>query len=335
MRSTNWIGDVMMSMPTIRALKSHLKDCHITVICRSNVQPLYFYTSYVDRLIAYDAQKGVKRLAGLIRLSRRIRGEGYDLAVCLQNAFEAALLFWLAKVPRRIGYAVDMRGWLLTDRIERASNYRELSEIEYYQRLLEPIGVRDIEVKNRLELDDLEIRLVKELLYIKGVNHKDRLIAIAPGAAYGTAKRWLTDRFAEVASRLTEQKDTKVILLGSKKEGELGTRIIELCQNKPIDLIGKTTLRETISIISLCSLLICNDSGLMHIAADLNVPLVVIFGPTIPSGTAPRGDNVQVLHKPSVIDCQPCKKRDCDREHECMKAISTDEVMEAALSLLD
>jgi heptosyltransferase-2 len=315
-RATNWVGDAVMSLPALRAIRERFSTARISVLAKPWVADLYGRESFIDEIILYSGQSPW-------RTGHQLRSRRFDCAILLQNAFEAAWIAWLARIPTRIGYKRDGRQLLLT----RAVNVPQPGEIPrherfYYLELLRRAGIIDALPESE------EIRLGSG-----AVPSAKRVIGVSPGAAYGTAKRWLPERFAEAAGTLATARGASIALFGSKGERELCGEVAQLLNgHQVINYAGQTTLAQFIDLASGCELFLTNDSGSMHIASALGVPTVAIFGATDDSTTGPTGPNARVVRHP--VDCSPCLLRECPIDHRCMTGVSAERVVQEALQLL-
>jgi heptosyltransferase II len=315
-RSTNWVGDAVMSLPALRAIRERYPKAHIAVLAKPSVADLYSYESLADEIIVYNLQSSWS-------MGKHLRDRQFDCAILLQNAFEAAWIAWFAKIPTRIGYKRDGRQLLLT----RAVDVPRPGEIPrherfYYLELLRRAGLIDA-----LPESDA-IRLGSRKL----PNGK-RIIGVSPGAAYGTAKRWLPERFAEAAGALAEARGASIALFGTKSERALCEEVARRLNGREVtNYAGQTTLAQFIDLAAGCELFLTNDSGSMHIASALGVPTVAIFGATDDTTTGPTGLNARVVRHP--VDCSPCLLRECPIDHRCMTGVSAERVVKEALQLL-
>jgi heptosyltransferase-2 len=260
----------------------------------------------------------------------------FDCALLLQNAFDAALITWMARIPRRIGYARDGRGALLTDAFPiPAKGVIPPHESFYYLELVRLAGWLDqmpAEPLIRLEGASKARQAGLERFQGEGIG---RVIGLSPGAAYGTAKRWWPERFAAAASRLAKETDASVALFGSPPERDLCESVAGQIRLEGIEvrnLAGQTSLEEYIERAAACLAYLTNDSGAMHIASALGVPTVAVFGATDHITTGPTGPLARVIRRD--VDCSPCLLRHCPLDHRCMAAVSPEMVADAALQLL-
>ncbi len=331
-RATNWVGDAVMALPALRAVRERFPDAEIAVVARPHVADLYRCQQICDRLIAYDPGGAHRGLRGRERFAAELRAQKFDVALLLQNAFDAAWLAWRAAIPERIGYARDGRRFLLT----RAVKVPEPGEIPaheqfYYLELLRRAGWIDALPKENLITLNVPAENRKkagDFLLGEGVRPNALRIAVGAGASYGSAKCWPPDRFADLANRLKDHTDADVILFGTAAEAAVTSAIAAGMHHSPIDLTGKTSIVDLPAVLSQCHFFIGNDSGAMHVAAAVGLPVVAVFGPTDPHGTAPVTPRCSVVReKPH---CSPCFLRRCPIDHRCMTKITAAAVEAAA-----
>jgi heptosyltransferase-2 len=331
-RATNWLGDAVMSLPAIRAIRNIFPQAHIAVLARPWVADLYARETSIDRVIAYAAQPGWRAKR---EFAHSLGRERFDAAILLQNAFDAALLTWLAGIPERIGYNRDGRGWLLT----RAITVPEPGEIPrherfYYLELLRRAGLLErFPESDAIRLDGIGEARTAGARHLASLGITGPVIGISPGAAYGNAKRWLPERFAEVA-QASSPVCRSVILFGSASEQPLCETVALPLRRSGIDvrnLAGATSLREFIDLAAACRLFLTNDSGGMHVASALGVPTVAVFGATDDTTTGPTGPLARVIR--AHAECSPCLLRECPIDHRCMTAVTVERVAAAALHL--
>ncbi|MFH0809951.1 MAG: lipopolysaccharide heptosyltransferase II [Pseudomonadota bacterium] len=331
-RLPNWVGDALLATPALHALRRTLPRSHICVLAKPWVAPLFEASPDCDEVFTYERPGRHAGIVGLWLLCRELRCRRFGAAVLFQNAFEAALISRLARIPVRAGYATDARGLLLNHAVP-VNGAKSLHEADYYLRLVECLG-GDCRVDRRLRLTLPEWaeragdRRLAEL-GLEGVP----LIGLAPGAQYGTAKRWPAERFAAVGDALVAATAGAAIIFGSRGEQDVARSVAERMRGRCFDLAGKTPLLEAAAVISRLAVFITNDSGLMHLAAALSVPLVAVFGPTDERRTSPLGRQSRLVRH--SFECAPCLKRHCPTDHRCMLAITPEEVLGEALGLLE
>ena len=322
-RATNWVGDAIMALPALRAVRSRFADAEITILARPYVAFIYKDQPVCDNMMFVDDKRD---MAG------EIRAQKFDVAVLLQNAFEAAWFAWRAAIPERIGYARDGRSLLLTKALP-VPKPGEIPAHEqyYYLELLRRAGWLDSlpnESFIKLDVPEGNRQKAAEFLRFNGVKPDNLRVAIGAGASYGSAKCWSPDRFAELANRLQAQSGTDIILFGTLAEAPVSSAIAAGMHRAPIDLTGKTAINDLPALLSQCHLFIGNDSGAMHVAAAVGLPVVAVFGPTDPYGTAPVTPRCSIVQERPY--CSPCFLRRCPTDHRCMKRVTPDAVEAAA-----
>jgi len=321
-----------MALPALRVVRSRFPEAEIAIVGRPSIVDIYRDQNICDQLIPYDPKGLHMGLSGRERIVVELRGQKFDVALLLQNAFDAAWLAWRANIPERIGYARDRRSFLLTKAIP-VPRHGEIPSHEkfYYLELLRRAGWLD-SVQDEsfigLHIPEDKRRNADEFLCKSGVRQSALRIAIGAGASYGSAKCWPPSRFAEVANRLQSEADADVILFGTAAEASVSTAISAEMRRPPIDLTGKTAIADLPALLSQCHLFIGNDSGAMHVAAAVGVPIVAVFGPTDPDGTAPVTPRCSIVQQKPY--CSPCFLRRCPTDHRCMTAITANMVEAAA-----
>jgi len=323
-RATNWVGDLAISLPALEALRENFPSSEITVLARPWVIPLIEHHPSVDRIITLERGKGfLSRTGQFLRMARILRREEFDMAILFQNAFEAALLAYMGGVKLRIGYHVDGRGFLLTHAIKRNKGVLKLHQVEYYLSILRSMGW---DAKTRipvLYIGKRDLESVNSLLSAEGLKTNDEVIGLSPGAMYGPAKRWPPERFAAVGDLAVERWGSKVILF-SPGEQRICESLASMMNHTPLNLCGRTTLGQAMAAIKRCHFFITNDSGLMHVAAALDVPVLAIFGSTDQEATGPLGKRARTIQK--KVDCAPCLKKRCPSDFRCMLDITPEDV---------
>jgi heptosyltransferase-2 len=331
-RAPNWIGDAVMCEPALSALHALFPQAELTVLAKPAIAELFTGHPAVSHILVYEDRGRHAGLTGKWRLAQTLRRLRFDLAVLFQNAFEAALLAFLAGIPRRYGYATDGRRLLLSDPVPRPTRAALPHQVQYYLDMLRPLGWEGNAGAPRLFLSLEEQQAMADRLAESGIGGSDLLIGLNPGSTYGAAKRWLPERFAETADRLAAQYGAKVLIVGGRGEEELGCSIAGRIKATTVVLSGRTSVRELMAAVKRCSVFVTNDTGPMHIAASFGVPLVAVFGPTDWRTTAPVGTNHALVRQP--VDCAPCLLRECPIDHRCMTRITVDEVFAAATKQL-
>jgi heptosyltransferase-2 len=333
-RATNWIGDAVMSLPALRQVRRRFPDAHITVLGRPWVLDLYSRESFPNETVPFTGSSFSQKYTLAVSL-RRMR---FDCAILFQNAFEAAALTFAAGIPQRIGYARDGRSPLLTCAV-RVPRPGEIPRHEsyYYLELLRRAGLMDapLPAEPEIRLEGAEQASANGTRLLAAAGLEPPAIGISPGAAYGGAKRWLPDRFAEAAVSIARASGHPVALFGSAAERDLCGFVASqvAAHNVPaVNFAGETTLARFIDMAAACAVFLTNDSGAMHVASALGVPTVAVFGATDHAATGPTGAHSRVVRHP--VECSPCLLRECPIDHRCMTRVGAAEVAQTALHLL-
>jgi heptosyltransferase-2 len=331
-RSPNWVGDALLITPVVHRLRSFFPKAYITVLAKPWVAPVFTASPDVDQVILYQKSGIHQGISGTWRLAQELKTSGFDVAVHFPHSIESVWISFLSRIPVRIGYAAEGRGLLLSDRLRFTRVREKEHQVPFFFHLLEPLGIREdpSEEKNSLCLtvDQQSLQQAEARLNALGIGPSDFLVGLAPGAVYGSAKCWPFDRFEQLAERLKKEWQAEVIFLGTDDDTLAGLFKESI---HGYHLLGKTTLGEALALIQRCRVMICNDSGLMHAASALNIPLVALFGSTDLHRTGPWGGINRVIKKDFV--CSPCLKKVCPKTPTCMEAITVDEVWETLVSL--
>lgn len=334
-RGTNWVGDSLMTVPALRALRRVLPDANITLATRPGTKGIFSEADFIDDLLIYDR----KSAFSVVRQIREWRERRFDLALLFQNAFEAALIPCFAGVPIRLGYATESRQALLTHPLPLPEWRSSRHEVFYYlylvtaleQLLYESSSICEQQPDASIKISDQRRSEALELLRAHGVSEEESVVAICPGSINSRAKRWPSEAYATLADQLIDS-SRKVLLIGSRDEIEVSNEVVSRMRNRPTVLTGKTSLDQITAVLSAVDLIVTNDTGPAHIGAALGRPTIVIFGPTNPLTTRPFSPTAEILRHPP--DCAPCMLRDCPIDHRCMTAITVNEVFERSHALL-
>ncbi len=337
-RVPNWMGDAVMCLPALDAVGRAFPNSEISVLARAGVGELFAGRPGVHRVVIDDHRGAHAGWRGLLRLARSLRRERYDLALLFQNAFRAAWLAVLAGIEMRYGYATDGRRWLLTHPVERPRSNRALHQVQYYMNMLLPLVGETSAPAPVLRVSPEEEAMANRLLQEHGIRAADVLIGLNPGSVYGGAKRWPPERFASTADRLMvdvrqrSPNPVRCLIVGGPGEEALGEAVARRMLSNAVVLSGKTSLRALKAVLKRCCLFVTNDTGPMHMAHALGVPVVAVFGPTDPAATAPFHGAASVVRSP--VECSPCQLRECPIDHRCMTSVSADQVVRAAQGAL-
>ena len=324
-RSSNWLGDAVMSVPAVRAIKGGRPDIHVTIAAPDKIAPMWKLIPEVDAIIPLPEGS----LLSVVRLLKQQMP--FDVAILFPNSLRVALESWLSGIPRRVGYRGHCRSWLVNQivREPRKPGPPEHHSLRFL-RIARECGA-ETEKTSNVQRATSNSQL-SDSNQPSPINHQPLKIGLCPGAEYGPAKRWLPERFAEAAAKITEQSSAQWILLGTKNDAAIGEQIAAAIGDHCVNRIGQTTLDQLIDELRQCRLLLTNDTGTMHLAALLDVPVVAVFGSTEPRLTGPLGNGHTILRH--HVECSPCFLRECPIDFRCMKAVTTDEVAGAVLSML-
>jgi lipopolysaccharide heptosyltransferase II len=331
-RMPNWLGDVVMATPLLKDLRDYFPKCHITAMCQANVAPLLKEDPHINEVLSFTKQSGW--IHGKHNsLIKALRFGGYDLGILTTNSLSSAWWFWRGNVYNRLGYAANFRSFLLNKAISFPKEKEFQHQVITYKMLLTPLGIPVSDNPLNLVVTDEELSLSRQTFKKYGAHVGEHIIiGINPGAAFGSAKCWLPERFAHVTKKLLQNPNVRIVYFGDQNTVPL---VKDICKNLPdsvINLTGKTSIRELMAHIANCSAMLSNDSGPMHIAAALKTPLVAIFGSTSDVKTSPY-EHGTVIHK--HVECSPCYQRVCPIDFKCMTQIQVDEVCQEILKLIN
>jgi lipopolysaccharide heptosyltransferase II len=323
-----------MSVAAFREVRRLLPNAHIAVVSKPGTSDIFRGADFVDEVLVYER-------GGLSSVRRQIREwkqRSFDLALLFQNAFEAAAISYLARVPQRIGYDTERRGFLLTQPVAVPSWKNERHEIFYYLNLVAELeqallGQSQREASEphfQIAVPAQQREKIRKMLAADTETDKP-LALLCPGSVNSRAKRWPAERYAALADHLAES-GTTVALIGSPGELEVSKQVARLAKRPVLLLTGKTSVAEVTALISVADVLVTNDTGPAHIGAAVGTPTLVIFGPTNPLTTRPYDRAGEIIRHPP--DCAPCMLRDCPIDHRCMTAITPEEVFARTLELI-
>ena len=323
-RMPNWLGDAVMALPALAGLRHAYPDAFITAAAAASVAPIF------EEPTAFAPQQIV--VVDRSSESRVLRSGGFDVDVLLTNSFRTAWAARRAAVPERWGYAAGARRILLTRAVARPA--KEIHQSEYSLELVRRLGIEVRSAAPHLDVSAATARRARALLDTHGIAPGLPLVGFAPGAAYGHAKRWPPDRVAGVIAHLVRERGARCLVVGAAGDRSAGREIESTLPPgvSVLNLIGRTDLRLLIGILAQCHAFVSNDSGAMHLAAAVGLPVTALFGPTKERVTGPVGDHDVLRHQ---VFCRPCMLRECPIDHRCMKRITVEEVVAAVNRRLD
>jgi heptosyltransferase-2 len=313
-KGVNWLGDAVMTLPAIRAIKARFQGSRVVVLTKGSLADLYGCEPAVDETLPYGGG-----FLPFVRLVRRLRRERFDLAFVFPRSLRASLAPFFSRIPRRVGYAGDARRPILTDAVPR-DGLLDRHRVAYYLELLRPFG--KVPPASAPEIAPPAEARAWAAEKLPG----GPWAGLNPGATYGRAKQWFPERFEDLGRRLASR-GFRVAVVGGPAEAALGRRVADGIGRAAACFSGQTSLPQLAALIARCGLFVTNDTGPMHVAAAVGTPIVAVFGPTDPRTTRPFGDrHVVVRHE---VECAPCLLRECPIDHPCMKLLGVDRVWEA------
>ena len=335
--SPNWLGDAVMALPAIGDVRRRFTNARLTIAARPAVAPLFAQVPGIDDVIELQWRGQIVKRRALAADVARLRVAAADIAVLLTNSFASGWLVTQAGIPERWGYATDLRRPLLTRTARRPPH--SVHQGAYYQHLTRALGIDAGPLEPAVDVSDAAMTAARELLRSGGWDGVRPLVVMAPGAAYGTAKRWLPAHFAGLITRLVRDANVHVVLVGSAGDAETTTWIrgmlTDATSRAVADLAGRTSLEMLTAILAAAHACVSNDSGAMHLAAAVGAPLAALFGPTRDRETAPlarAGRRADVLINP--VWCRPCMLRECPIDHRCMRGLTPERVFTTVADLL-
>ena len=333
-RAPNWVGDVVMATPGLRALRALFEGARIVVQLRPGLDGLLEGAPFVDEIRTVGSYH--RGLAAMLREAGSLRRkEHFDLGVCIPESFSSALLQRAAGVRHVVGYAGGARELLLHQAVrvpEHWGKRRMVAKESFVLGLMQAVGCKEDDTRIALHTTPADEAAASRLFETHDLNGTEPIVALAPGAAFGAAKRWPAESFARLGERLAAR-GARVILLGAPGEAAVTAEVARAMQQPVVDLAGRASLATSKAIIRRCRLVVCNDAGARHIAVAFGVPAMVFFGPTAVEKTNLNLEEVTVFETDDT--CRPCYKRECPIDHRCMTGIAPDRVAGEAEALLE
>jgi heptosyltransferase II len=318
-RCPNWLGDIVMSLPIFETLKKAFPDAEVHALVKSPFHEIFRNDSRIDRVIPFQKKSTLFQKLNVFKLTKEIKKENYDLCICLTRSISSALPLYLARIKKRIGAKRFLGSFLLTDQITLNKKQHQRKQ---YLSFLQPLDLsQDVEFTH-LKMPEKDADIFKSLK-VDGP-----YILCHPGASYGSAKTWPLEYFEKLASYFFEKTSFKVIFVGDASQKKPNISHPQL-----LDLTGQTSLHDLMTLMASAHLVICNDSGPMHISDGLGTKLLAIFGPTDPTLTGPKNTHSHIIF--NKTDCGPCFERICPLDHKCMRQINPEMIFQKALTILE
>jgi heptosyltransferase-2 len=330
-KGLNWVGDALMATPALAHLRHCHPQAHIALMVRPWVAAVYEHNPDINELIVMDEAASPWKFMQAVH---RVRRGGFQLGIALPNSVRSALLLKLGGIPTRVGFRFGARGLLLNRLVEPRDELKQVHQVYYYLELLKSLCAPPPEiVRMKLIPGELEQAEMGRLLATLGLDRDQPLVGIAPGSINSNAKRWLPERFAQMADWLVNECECEVLLLGSAREKDVVDRVAARAHARVHNLAGQVNLAQMLALTARFKGLICNDAGAMHIGAALGIPTIAVFGPTEWTTTYPFSPTAMIVRKDG-IDCAPCMLRECPIDHRCMNGVTVEMVQDAFTKLL-
>ena len=328
-KEVNWLGDVVMSLPALKAVRQALPQAHLALLVKRELASFFDGAAWIDEIIPYTVARGLRGLADRRAVVGQIRSRHFDLAILFPKSFEAALWATLARVPRRAGVVADGRAPLLTHQAVLGADVLQRHQVHQYLHLLrQTLGINGAGDDYTLDIHAPHRAQMRAWLAARRRRPHARLVALAPGAAFGPAKEWLAANYAALIDLLAQRYKAECVLVGSAGERLKCEAVVAASREGALIAAGETNVGELLALLSLCDGFAGNDSGSMHVAGALGIPTVGLYGSTNPARTGPLGPRSKVLYH--RIECSPCLQRTCPFGHyNCLKQITAEEVVQS------
>ena len=332
-KEVNWLGDVVMSLPALRAIRRAWPRAHLAVLVKKELASFFDGARWLDEVIPYSVGRGLSGFFDRRRIVGEIRSRRFDLGVLFPNSFESALWIAMAGIRRRAGFIADARGAMLTMKASPPPEALTGHQVNYWLAMVRATGVADGRADDfAIDVHGPSRERMREWLAANRKRPSRPVFAIAPAAAYGPAKEWPADSYGALIDLLTRRDDSEVVLVGAPSERAKCEEVAAASKAAAMIAAGHTNIGELIALLSLCDGFIGNDSGCMHLAGALGIPTVAIFGSTNPNRTGPLGPKTRVIYR--KLDCSPCHARTCRFGHyNCLTQIEPAELADAILAM--
>lgn len=330
-KAPNWLGDCILSIPAIRAVAEHSIGSKVAVLA-STLSSEIIRRLPNTRVFGYHRQGGsiAHSIYSVARATNRLLQLKPIIAMSFTKSASGAIMFYLAHIPRRIGFANSPMAFLYTDKVSQPDRLTHL--VDFYCMLPESIGIKVIDRLPSLKPTDQETASAMRILASHGIEKCD-YVCFFPGSSYGPSKRWGYDRFGLLADGIADRFGLIPVIVGSKADLEVCQAVVERTKTRAINLCGKVDIGTLMGLVSMAHLTVANDSGGMHLAAAVGTPVVGLFFSTQPSWTGPVSPMSKSIYKP--LDCSPCFKRKCEKGNLCTQTITVDDVLSAIEELIE
>jgi heptosyltransferase II len=332
-KEVNWLGDVVMSLPALRAIRRAWPRAHLAVLMKKELASFFDGARWIDEVIPYSVGRGLSGFFDRRRIVGDIRSRRFDLGVLFPNSFESALWITMAGIRRRAGFVADARGSMLTLKASPTPEALTGHQVNYWLAMVRATGVADGRADDfAIDVHEPHRERMREWLTANRKRPGRPIFAIAPAAAYGPAKEWPGESYGSLIDLLARREDAEVVLVGAPSERAKCEEVAAASNAGAIIAAGHTNIGELIALLSLCDGFIGNDSGCMHIAGALGIPTVAIFGSTNPNRTGPMGLKTRVIYR--KLECSPCLARTCRFGHyNCLTQVEPAELIDAIVAM--
>ena len=327
-KEVSWLGDIVMSLPALRAVRKAWPKAHLSVLIKKELASFFDGAAWIDEVIPYSLRKGFfNGISDRRKIVSDLKSRRFDVAVLFPNSFDSALWPAMARIPRRAGFARDARGVLLTHRAAATPAILEVHQVHYYLHMLnQSLGITGSPDDFKPDVDAAARQRMLDFLSTRRKRPAGPLIGMAVAAAYGPAKEWPAEHYARTIDLLTENFGAECVLVGAPSERRKSEEVVTRSKSGAILAAGETSVGEAMALLSLCDAFVGNDSGSMHVAGALGKPTIGIYGSTRFDRTGPLGAQTKILYK--KIECSPCLKRTCRFGHyQCLWNIGPEEVL--------
>lgn len=336
-RCPNWVGDLVMCTPSLRSLRQHFVNAHITIMVKPSLRPVVEQLPFFDDIIEYEPKGRDRGWRRYLSVVKTLRQKQFDLGILMPHSFSSALLFFLSGIPERAGYNRNARGWLLTHKLPpiRVQGVRvPVNMVELYLELVRSLGCKDSDKRIELKTSPAAEQWAADFFARQGIKDTDLIIVIIPGATFGSSKCWQDGSFAIVADALINEYGAKVIIIPGPGELAIARSIIQKMKRIPIGIDDQVLpLDLLMALIKRCSLLITNDTGPRHFGVAFDKPVIVIMGPTDSRYTDYQLERTRIIKEP--VSCAPCHLKECPTDHRCMTLITPEKVLAAARDIIN
>ncbi|HYA34005.1 MAG TPA: lipopolysaccharide heptosyltransferase II [Candidatus Binataceae bacterium] len=332
-KAVNWLGDLVMSLPAMRAVRHAWPEAHLAVLVKRELAGFFDGADWVDEVIGYRLGRGLRGLTERRAIVGDLRRRSFDLAVLMPNSFDSAVWVTAAGIRHRAGFIRDARGAMLTHKALPPRDALDGHQVRYWLAMVrDTIGVTGDSNDFALTPSESNAAKIQDWLAAHRKRSSSSLVALAPAAAYGPAKEWPASKFAETIDLLDSRFGAECVLVGAPSERARCEEVARLGHASTIIAAGETSIGELIALLARCAGFVGNDSGVMHLAGALGIPTIGIFGSTNPLRTGPLGYKTRVLWR--HLSCSPCLARTCRFGHyDCLTQVSANEAVDALESI--